>query len=299
MQQMNRATARKQSKGQFTAICNDNLTKPSRFQAQSHVALGSAVAFIFHIAVFVVLSVSLVGCGSQKQADSTGNLSSDTSSTSKESTASTITESSVSEQSASTQSDNTAKIEDKTSTKDDSSSETSKSENAKSESSSSTTKSENVKVVNLGETIVTDNYEITLTSAEWLDEIYPPDVSGFYRYYEDEDGKTYYLIKGTYKNKWSDYTEPHWATEAKLTFNNKYNFDCQIEAIQDGKMSTSYPINPMESCEIYIWASISDEIKDSTTATKLIWHIPRDNYNNFYQSRSPNDVYEVVTKADS
>ncbi len=52
----------------------------------------------------------------------------------------------------------------------------------------------------LGEPVKADNYEFTLDKAELLDEIYPPDTSGFYNYYQDEKGSTYYVVTGTFKN---------------------------------------------------------------------------------------------------
>ena len=146
----------------------------------------------------------------------------------------------------------------------------------------------------MGDTIKTDNYEIVLSSVEWVDEIYPPDVSGYYSYYENEEGKTYIVMHGTYKNLWTDKTEPHWATSAKFVFNDKYKIDAQIEVANDGRMSTVYPIDPVESSEIYVWASVSDEMKGSMTSAKLVWEIPRDNFNTHYRSSDPHDTYEIA-----
>lgn len=146
----------------------------------------------------------------------------------------------------------------------------------------------------LGEPVTNENYEFSLTSAEWVDEIYPPDTSGYYRYYQDEEDKTYLLIKGTYKNLWSDFTEPNWATSASIKVNDKYNVDAQIEVVQNGSMSVSYAIDPLEESEIYLWASVSDEMKEAAESVKVVWNIPRDNFNGYYRASSAHDTYEIT-----
>jgi len=219
--------------------------------------------FVFTATVLTILLVGFVGCASQVQTSSEQTSSQEASSTS-----------------SSTATASVAHIKDNTSS------------NSPSKSNSSAKNGPTA--VAVGETFSTDNYEITLTSVEWVDEIYPPDTSGYYRYYQNEENNTYLLVKGYYKNLWTDFTEPHWATEAKFVFNDKYNIEAQIEDIQDGKMSSSYAINPMETSEIYIWASVSDEMKDSTTTAKLIWNIPTDSLGSFYRSGTAHDTYEVA-----
>ncbi len=181
------------------------------------------------------------------------------------------------------QSDSSAKIEDKTSSGSGSSGGT----------TSDSSKAAETKAFKLGDQISTDNYEIVVSGVEWLDEIYPPDTSGYYRYYEDEEGKTYIVAKGSYKNLWSDSTSPNWATEAKFVFNDKYNIDAEIEVVKNGEMSKSFGIDPLESSELYIWASVSDEMKGSVTSAKLVWSVPRDDFNKFYRSGSAHDTYEI------
>lgn len=159
-------------------------------------------------------------------------------------------------------------------------------------SGNSESKNSETKRVSIGDIVQDDNYEICLTSVEWKDEIYPPDTSGYYRYYKDEDGKTYLLIKGTYKNLGTVSTQPNWATKSKIVLNNKYNVDTQIEGIQNGSMSSSYAIGPMETSDIYIWASVSDEMKDSSDVS-LIWYIPKGNLDRYYSAGGSHDTYEV------
>ena len=226
----------------------------------------SVRSVIICVIAAVALCIGLAGCG----ADSKSAASSSSAAEAESSASSDSSKSS----------ENVAKITDNTT--------------KKTESSSGSSSSSGAKTFALGDTIATENYEITLSTAEWVDEIYPPDTSGYYRYYEDEEGKTYLVVKGSYKNLWTDYTEPHWATEATFVFNDKYNLKAQIEDIENGAMSTSYAIDPMETCEIYIWTSVSDEMKDSMTKAELVWNIPDDNLSSFYRSSAHHDTYRIA-----
>ena len=133
--------------------------------------------------------------------------------------------------------------------------------------------------ISIGQTIETEDYTFTLTNLEWVDEIYPPDTSGYYTYYQDEEGKKYCLITGTFKNTGGDLFDMGATKVAFKDMSGKYNFTGSAEYAYDGGVGSNgldwidnfYGIDPLTEVPLYIFASISDEVASNCTAGTLEW----------------------------
>lgn len=135
-----------------------------------------------------------------------------------------------------------------------------------------TTKSDEPVEVNVGDTFnISDMFEVTLSSAEWTDEVLPSDTSGFYSYLEDQEEKSWYVIYGTIKNIGTE-TYSFGGTSANhlcasIMMNGKYKIEASIKA--DKGTGFDSEIEPLITKPLLIISSVSDEIKESFESCDL------------------------------
>lgn len=145
----------------------------------------------------------------------------------------------------------------------------------------------------VGEEVVTDNYSFTINSLTYMDEVYPSDTSGYYSYYEHQEGKSYLVADVSYTNLGTEYCVPGYSTSATMTVGeNKY--DASVEVDGGSNMFSSYRIEAKDSGRLYIFATIPDAARESGEA-KLTWSIPKDTkyMNTYYQSSFPSTTYVI------
>lgn len=149
------------------------------------------------------------------------------------------------------------------------------------------------KHISIGETVTTDVATFTVNSISYVDEIYPPDTSGYYQYYEDEDDSTYLLASVTYTNTGTDYSIPGYATAAAFKVAGN-NYDATVEFTEDGTMGINYRVEAKDTAQFYIWCSVPDSVVDSG-AIELTWQIPSEqNYmNTFFKESYPHDTFTL------
>lgn len=129
------------------------------------------------------------------------------------------------------------------------------------------------KQVSLGEQVSGDGYTFTLTSFDFKDEIYPSDTSGYYRYYQDESGKTYLCARAKVTNDSSDYAGFCKATSAEFNVGgNKYS--ASVEQDINRGFWSMYTLDAKDTGSYIIYASIPDSVKDSSDIT-LTWSFPQ------------------------
>lgn len=157
------------------------------------------------------------------------------------------------------------------------------------------------KTVKLGETFtVGDTLEITLESSEWVETIYPSDTSGGYSYYEDKTGEKYFVIKGKAKNLTSSAMDIEHMQESELLVNGTYKFTANIEAEDLDGRGFFDSIKPLQTLDIIVYASVSDEayeICDSVKVKMLIWDDADEKENSeypyFYSDRHSHGIYTL------
>lgn len=130
--------------------------------------------------------------------------------------------------------------------------------------------------ISLGQTVEADNYTFTLTNVEWGKELYPPDTSGGYNYYQEQPNKTYCVVKGTFKNTGSNAFDLGSTSLEFKNMNGKYNFSGSPEyafynAVGYSSLGNFYSIEPLTEVPVYLYASVPDEVAENFTSGTMTW----------------------------
>lgn len=131
------------------------------------------------------------------------------------------------------------------------------------------------KSVSLGEQVEGPDYVFTLTSVDWLKEIYPSDTSGGYNYYQQEPNKTYCVVKGTFKYTGGN-TFSFKNTSVSFSFNDKYTFSGSAEyetynAVRYADFTNFYSLEPFDEVHIILYASVADEVCNDLQSGIMSW----------------------------
>lgn len=146
----------------------------------------------------------------------------------------------------------------------------------------------------LNQRVDNEGCSFTVTSLDFMEEIYPDDTSGYYQYYEDEAGSSYLVARVSVTNTHNEYIVPGWATNASFTLDgNKYG--AQIVVIDGSNLSQSISIDPQQTVDLYIFASIPDSMKGAKSV-KLSWTLPKsgDLLNKYFNSLNDSTTYELA-----
>lgn len=150
------------------------------------------------------------------------------------------------------------------------------------------------KKVTIGESVTTDTVTFVVNSLSYVDEIYPSDTSGYYSYYEHQEGKSYLLVNVTFSNNGTEYAVPGYATEA--TFNvagNKYSGEIEVDA--GARFGKHYSVEAKDTATLYIYCLVPDSVRD-TGETQLTWSIPTDQtyMQTYYRTSYPHDDFVIA-----
>ena len=146
----------------------------------------------------------------------------------------------------------------------------------------------------LNQQIDNEGCSFTVTSLDFMEEIYPDDTSGYYQYYEDEAGSSYLVARVSATNTHNEYIVPGWATNASFTLDgNKYG--AQIVVIDGSNLSQSISIDPQQTVDLYIFASIPDSMKGAKSV-ELSWILPKSGslLNKYFNSSNDSTTYELA-----
>lgn len=147
--------------------------------------------------------------------------------------------------------------------------------------------------VAVGQEVSADGYQFTVNSLSYEDEVYPSDLSGYYRYYEHQDGKSYLVADVSFTNLGTEYAVPGYSTKALVTVGgNKY--DANIEVDGGSNMSPSYSVEAKDAARVLVFAAIPDAARDSGEAT-ITWSFPTNPgmMNSYYQSSGSHTNYVI------
>lgn len=146
----------------------------------------------------------------------------------------------------------------------------------------------------LNQQIDNEGCSFTVTSLDFMEEIYPDDTSGYYQYYEDEAGSSYLVARVSATNTHNEYISLYWATDAYFTLDgNKYA--AQVVVIDGSNMSQSISIDPQQTANLYIFASIPDSMKDAKSV-ELSWTFPKSGFllNKYFNSSNDSTTYRLA-----
>lgn len=150
--------------------------------------------------------------------------------------------------------------------------------------------------INFNETVVVgDVMEITLEGYEWLDEIKPSNTTGAYSYKSDNVGEKYFVIKGKVKNIAGDTLDISYAHESELIINGRYKANINIVAEEaDGTSFYGY-VKPLQTLNIVIYASVSDELYEICENIDVTFNLLSDSsrVGYFFEMDEPHETYSV------
>lgn len=126
---------------------------------------------------------------------------------------------------------------------------------------------------------VKDRYDLTLSSAEWRDEIGVATDSITWTIAENEDGSSYFVINATVKNMSAQESSVMYGLEAKLEINDKYKLDSDLVLVEPDGSGFGYELGPLESRNLLIYASVSDEIKAEFKKAQLSLSVMDEEFN--------------------
>lgn len=137
-------------------------------------------------------------------------------------------------------------------------------------------------------------FEMTATEAVWVDEILPSNTSGVYSYYEDVEGEAFFVVKGAIKNISGDFIDVRFGTMSEIIFNDTYKYTPTWEAESvDGNNFSGYQIQPLQSTNFVIYASVPDELRDSFQSCDLTFGFADDMQNYVYEWEDCDFIYKI------
>ena len=155
------------------------------------------------------------------------------------------------------------------------------------------------KPISLNKTVtIGDVMELTLESSEWVDEIMPSNTSDFYSYKSDVEGEKFFVVKGKVKNIAGETIDITYANESQLLINDTYKANVNIEAEESDGSSFYGDIKPLQTLNIVVYASVSDELFDIADNVKLTLNMLSDSskIGYFYDNEYPHETYTIEFK---
>lgn len=162
------------------------------------------------------------------------------------------------------------------------------------ENSPSLSANDNIK---LNETFaVGEIMEITLNSYEWGDTVLPSDTSGSYSYKPDEEGETYFIIRGTLKNLSGSTFEIDDCSKVSFIINDKYNFSARMDLEDNDHTGFFGSVKPLQTLNLVICGSVSDEVMAIAETVQANFDIVSDeeSLKYFYQDKYPHESYCIT-----
>lgn len=150
--------------------------------------------------------------------------------------------------------------------------------------------------ISLNQTVtVGDVMELTLESSEWLDEIKPSNTERTYSYKSDIPGEKFFVVKGKVKNIAGESLDISYAQESQIAVNGTYKASVSIEAEESDGSSFYGAIKPLQTLNVVIYASVSDELYDLCENVELTLNLLSDSskVGYFYDNDYPHETYVI------
>lgn len=161
------------------------------------------------------------------------------------------------------------------------------------------TKGPESKTLTLNETVTIGNLmEITLTRSEWVESITPSNTSGFYSYYEDQEGEKYFVIHGKLKNLGSEELDIQWINESEVLLNGTYKFSATMELESNDGTDFYGSAKPLQTLNLIIYASITDEAYEILETIDVTMNIISDSeyVNSYYDDEYTHETLNIQFK---
>ena len=136
--------------------------------------------------------------------------------------------------------------------------------------------------VALNETVVTTNSEFSIESADISNKVTPPNLSGYYSYYEADSGMTYVNICFKYKNTSESDVMADEILSANLKYVGKYDYKGFPIVEEDNRGDFTYAnitgIAPLTTEYIHYLFEVPQEVADSTESVVVSFVVDSNSY---------------------
>lgn len=152
------------------------------------------------------------------------------------------------------------------------------------------------KQISLNQTVTIGNVmELTLESSEWLEEIRPSNASGFYTYYQDKEGEKYFVIRAKVKNIASEDLDVTYIDKSEIIINDTYKSDVFFESEEVDGSSFESDIKSLQTVNVIIYTSVSDEVYNICKKAKLTMNIlsNSEDIGGFYDDDKAHETYTI------
>ena len=110
--------------------------------------------------------------------------------------------------------------------------------------------------------------EINITSVSAMEEVKPPKTNGVYSYQANQEGETYIVAKGSFKNLLSETFDDWDNFNGKLIYDNNYEYNVYVKFATNSDNDFYTDPKPLQSLNAYFIASVpSDLIKTDKNGT--------------------------------
>lgn len=146
----------------------------------------------------------------------------------------------------------------------------------KNSSTTSTASDQNVSNIRQNTTISIGGLcEFNITGYDINDTIEPPRPTGYYTYYQADDGNTYIDVKMKIKNlKNTSMLQYEVLDSVKILYDGQYEYDCFFVVEEKNgesfnQYTSLYEINPLETLSYHMLASVPEEIKGNSKSLSV------------------------------
>ncbi|MBE7018676.1 MAG: hypothetical protein E7413_02210 [Ruminococcaceae bacterium] len=156
--------------------------------------------------------------------------------------------------------------------------------------------------LNVNETVtIGDVMELTLESAAWTEEIEPSNTSAsYYSTIDDKEGEKFFVVRGKVKNLAGGDLDLSWkGFKGEMLINDTYKSDLSIEVEKSDGTGFYADIKPLQTLNVIIYASISDELQGMAESASVNLKFVNDaeyidEY--FYEDKVPYNEYNILFK---
>jgi len=128
--------------------------------------------------------------------------------------------------------------------------------------------------VALGEPVTTAEYEMVINDYEWMLEVLPPSPTpgmNYIGYGKEKEGMTWLVLKGTLTNNTNAEVDPSSAIKSPSISLGDKQYTAKLETLRDESSFSNDDIVPGEAREVYVYASIPNDVKDAETTAALAY----------------------------
>ncbi len=152
------------------------------------------------------------------------------------------------------------------------------------------------KKIQLNQTVTIGNVmELTLESSEWLDVLLPSNTSGAYSYYDDKEGEKFFVVKGKVKSLANEAFDVSHTHQSHILINGTYKADVEMETEESDGTSFYGTLKPLQTLDVVIYASVSDEVYNICDDIVLTMEIVNDveDATGYYINGKPHGTYTI------